>query len=150
MEHGNYQPISYDPVTGRLYRREQVAGRLREDGYIQINFQSKEHLAHRVVWYLVHGRWPTNDLDHRDGDKTNNRIENLREVTHGENMQNKVTPHKNNRSGYLGVQSHAGGYKAVIKKDGVAYYLGLYKTAEEAHQVYMNKKKELHIDSSQR
>lgn len=59
-------------------------------------------LQHRVAWALHYGEWPAGDLDHINGDKLDNRIENLREVMPGENARNRPT-YRKNRSGVQGV-----------------------------------------------
>ena len=59
--------------------------------------------AHRVIFALYHGFWPENDIDHIDGDASNNRIENLRDVTKAINQKNKKM-NKNNTSGHCGIR----------------------------------------------
>ena len=80
--------LNYDPDTGDFtwkvstsnrVRVGQVAGTLRHDGYIRIKVNGKLYLAHRLAWFFVYGVWPVEFLDHIDQDKSNNRINNLRE-----------------------------------------------------------------------
>ncbi len=65
------------------------AGRQRPDGYRHIQIDGKKYLEHRVVWKLVHGEWPVGWIDHIDRDKSNNSIENLRDVTPSESAYNR-------------------------------------------------------------
>lgn len=62
---------------------------LDHEGYKSGEILGQRHLAHRVVWALAHGSWPEKTIDHIDGDKTNNRIGNLRDVTNEVNNRNK-------------------------------------------------------------
>jgi hypothetical protein len=55
-----------------------VAGVINEDGFIEIMIDGEEYLAHRLVWMYVHGKFPDGEINHINGDKTDNRIENLR------------------------------------------------------------------------
>lgn len=109
--------LTYDPDTGDLTwlaRRDvkaswntRYAGRpalacVHEDGYRKGRIHRKLVRAHRVAWALHHGRWPNLDLDHINGDRSDNRISNLREVTRSENQRNMRLP-SDNRSGVIGV-----------------------------------------------
>lgn len=89
--------------------------------------------AHRVAWAIVYGEWPTHSIDHIDGDAGNNRIENLRDVSHGENMLNKWKA-ANNASGVNGVSwnKNRKKWEAYTKIGGKRCSLGHWKTIEEA------------------
>lgn len=86
----------------------------------------KRYLAHRVIWLMEYGKWPSLEIDHRDRDGLNNRLRNLRDVTHGVNQSNV-----RRREGgvYLGT---GGTWIAEIKRDGVRRYLGSFPSKEEA------------------
>lgn len=71
-------------------------------GYKCASIDGKKYKAHRVIWAIVHGKWPDGDIDHINGVTSDNRLSNLRMVTHRENMKNKKTP-PNNTSGAMGV-----------------------------------------------
>ena len=146
--------LSYDPLTGDFTRRGSPRGRHREDGiagslyscgYIYIYVQSKRYIAHRLVWLYVHGYMPVNDLDHINGVRSDNRIENLRECTRSENMQNYKLP-STNKSGFLGVHWRAreNRWAAVINHQKVMHRLGTFATAAEARDAYLSAKKLLH------
>lgn len=115
-------------------------------GYVQIGIDGKHYLAHRLAWYYVHGVWPADQLDHRDGVRSNNRMSNLREAGHAENGQNQ-TLRSDNTSGFLGVSwfKRDSNWKAQIRLNGTSYSLGYFDTPEEAHAAYLAAKKNLHL-----
>lgn len=88
--------------------------------------------AHRVIWALVHGEWPELQIDHINGRRHDNRIENLRQVTPAENSKN--VRRRDNTSGVLGVSRHStsGKWVAQLAIDGKNTYLGSFDTIEEA------------------
>lgn len=138
----------YCQDTGSLLRNDKPVGTIRKDGYIKISYKRNSLLAHRVVWAIHYGRMPTDIIDHINGDKTDNRISNLREVNKSINGQNRKTATKKNPTGYLGVHLHAGKYCASIKFNGKKIHLGRYETAEEAHKVYLEEKRKLHTGNT--
>ena len=113
------------------------AGNFRMDGYRKLKFCGKQYLIHRVAWLLHHGYWPTGDIDHIDGNPSNNKLENLRDVPHNINLQNRKSATIKNKTGFLGVVKRKNKYAAHIHKSGKQIYLGLFLTAELAHQAYM-------------
>ena len=108
-----------------------------ESGYTVITIDGCPYQAHRLAWLLKYGEWPTKDIDHKDRDGTNSRIENLRLATRSENRSNQKKP-KNNTSGFKGVTWHksARKWQAAIVTDGKFKYLGIYDSAEDAHAEY--------------
>jgi len=148
------QVLHYDQETGfftwRSFRNGRaVAGSLAgslANGYLQIRLFGKSYLAHRLAWLYVHSKWPVGSLDHIDTDGFNNRISNLREATDSENGQNRQRPQVNNESGFLGVFQLKGrkNWRAQIRINRRQIYLGVFKTATEAHEAYVAAKRELH------
>jgi hypothetical protein len=110
-----------------------VAGYLKNTGYITIRINGWNYQAHRLAWLYVHGVWPTDQLDHINGVRDDNRIANLREATSQENNRNAGL-RKDNSSGITGVGWHKRRQKfqARIAVDGRLIYLGRFDTLEEA------------------
>lgn len=111
------QRLRYEPETGKLYWRERpdmptgwnarYAGALafntpHKDGYRRGRIAGTSILAHRVVWAVVHGFWPTQEIDHENGDPADNRVANLREASRADNNRNRARG-RNNTSGVVGV-----------------------------------------------
>lgn len=92
--------------------------------------------AHRIAWTLYYGEWPANQIDHINGVRTDNRVENLRVVTNQENQRNKAIP-KSNTSGVMGVSwcKRDKKWRAEIRIDGRSKHLGYFNTLEEAAEV---------------
>ena len=162
----------YEPETGKLFWAE---SRPREDfttvagcniwngqfagkevacrhncGYLKlcltkIDGKRKEYLAHRVIWLLTTGDWPENDIDHIDGNRSNNRISNLRTVTRAENMKNKSMP-SNNKSGTIGVcwTTKRGRWLATITVGRKTRRLGEFVNKEDA--ISARKKAEVELN----
>lgn len=108
-------------------------------GYRQIWIDGTMVNAHRVVWEHVHGAIPSGkEVDHINGQRSDNRIANLRLVTRAENLQNRHAPRKNSRSGVKGViwneQSQL--WRAIIMNRGVRHHLGSFKTIAAAGAAY--------------
>lgn len=122
-----------------------VAGTIRH-GYVLIGVDGRQRLAHRLAWLLVTGEWPTADIDHINGNRSDNRIANLRQVTRSVNMENQRRPRGNNSSGFLGVgwDKEKRRWRAQIKVNGVNLILGRFRTPEEAHGAYIAAKRKLH------
>ena len=90
--------LSYDPETGefrwRISRGRVSVGDIAGShpnrvGYLRIMLGDVEYRAHRLAWLYIYGKWPELVIDHIDRNKTNNRIANLRDVSHAENMRNR-------------------------------------------------------------
>lgn len=148
------QLFAYDGESGELVWRKNVlprakagavAGFISTDGYRRIGFRGVVYLGHRLVWLYHNGAWPEKFLDHIDGNRANNRIENLRSASRTENNRN-VSIQKNNKSGFKGVSlmKRDNVWVAQITVDRKNYYLGRFPTPEEAHEAYCRAAKELH------
>jgi hypothetical protein len=146
--------LAYDENTGVFTRRIAIgrhgcyrAGVIPggpSKGYWKICIDGFKYFAHRLAWFYVHAEWPTQQIDHIDGNRLNNAIANLRLASNAENSQNERTPRANNKSGYLGVSFDRGKWAAWIKIDGKTKNLGRYLTPEEAHVAYVEAKKKIH------
>jgi hypothetical protein len=95
---------------------------------------------------MVHGEWPKHYIDHINGERSDNRLCNLREATNSQNQQNKKRAMKNSKSGVLGVfwDKERSAFRAEIRLNGKGKFLGRFKTAEEASEVYLAYKRQLH------
>lgn len=146
--------ILYDPKTGLWKWLVRDTNRKAKDwfegtktklGYRSFQIKAKSYMAHRLAWLYMTGEWPSNEIDHKNRVRHDNRWENLREVTKNVNMQNQATPHKNNKSGYLGVQLRKNGkYYAEIKYDKQRVFLGVFLVPEEASAAYLQAKEIYH------
>lgn len=131
--------------SGKM-RKGSTVGGLDKDGYLSTTINNKRYRIHRLLWFYVHGEYPKNQIDHINGNKTDNSIGNLRESTPLQNMQNIRKPLSNNKSGYLGVYLNkiTNRYYSQIKKGNLRICLGYFDTPEEAYNVYLKKKREIH------
>lgn len=138
--------LSYNKRTGEFrwrikYSRKvvpgSVAGGRNVAGYIVIGIDGVCYYAHRLAWFYVNGQWP-DQIDHKDGDRSNNKWSNLRIATHQQNVLNAKLA-CNNTSGFKGVSWHkaANKWSAYIILNLKKKHLGLFETAEEAHQAYL-------------
>jgi hypothetical protein len=87
--------LDYDPATGLLTwkishgaaRKGKVAGSLRKTGYRSVVMDDKNYYTHRVCWLMTYGAWPEHTINHINGDKSDNRIENLEDIHTGQNSR---------------------------------------------------------------
>ena len=88
--------------------------------------------AHRLIWAIYYGKWPDNEIDHINGNPRDNRIVNLRDVTHAQNAWN-IGSHIGSSSKYAGVSRRGNRWRArVLSIDGREIHLGTYDTEQEA------------------
>lgn len=149
--------ISYDPASGEFrWARAgrgiaigKAAGSLSRFGYHIIKLGRQQYRAHRLAWLIAHGEWPDGEIDHINGDRTDNRLANLRVVDRAANSQNRWTAHRDNLScGLLGAtwnRQHKR-WQAKLQARKVRHHLGYFDTPQQAHEAYMAAKKRLHID----
>jgi len=133
--------LHYDEETGIFTRKTRVANRLagsvsgarHNKGYIQIMIDGENHLAHRLAWFYVYGKWPINQIDHINRIKTDNKIKNLRDVDSSINQHN-VGIRSHNSSGVTGVykSSRSKKWVATIEVRNKKHCLGTYSSLDEA------------------
>jgi hypothetical protein len=135
--------VKVGAIAGYIKRASNRKGETRFYRFVSIG--KVRYRAHRLVWFYHHGVWPSELLDHKDGNGLNNRLDNLREATHSTNAFNTGIS-ANNTSGYKGVSYNrkANRYHAYIYINRKYKHLGCYTTAEEASKVYEANARELH------
>lgn len=161
-----HELFALDYTTGQLVWRRRVeltqwdktanskyagkaAGTLDKAGYVQIIIGGRggfRTYAHRVVFAMVNGRWPKDEVDHRFGERSDNRPGEIREATRAEQCQNMKT-RSDNKSGFTGVCWHpkTKKWRARIKVNGKYHSLGLFVTKEDANEAYLESKSKLHL-----
>ena len=146
--------FDYDPATGNLIWRArpqrhfknrhasatnsglagQVAGTLMSTQYRLVTLDRKTYLAHRLVWFWHHGRFPCQDMDHINRIRSDNRIENLRECSKTQNQQSRRSWRA---SGSRGVeQLSVGTWRARIQLNGRPIHLGTFFSEKAAALAY--------------
>ena len=115
-------------------------------GYVGCMLDGKPYLLHRLVYLYIHGYMPVNDIDHINGDKTDNRIENLRVVSKAGNQQNIRKAYTTSTSGLLGAfysKKHRNWFSRICV-NGKRKWLGTFENSNQAHQAYVEAKRYLH------
>ncbi len=104
-----------------------------DSGYKVGQINHKPYKAHRIIWAIVHGEWPTGLIDHINGDRSDNRIENLRVVSPTGNMRNMRLPSRN-KSGVIGVwwNKRIGKWTSQIRTDGGRVHVGDFSEKDDA------------------
>jgi hypothetical protein len=146
------QLLRYDPETGKLFWRKREASALISgayarrfntrfagteaftalcsNGYKQGHVLSGKQLAHRVIWAIANGEWP-DEIDHIDGDRANNCIANLRNVSRSTNCKNLASQARR-ASGHIGVRFTKGRWQASITANGKRLHLGRFEREADA------------------
>ena len=129
----NDPKVCNNPNTGQFLRKGKQAGCIKEDGYRVIMIQGVRCFEHRLVWAIHNGLVPTGYvLDHKNGNRSDNRLENLRLATHSQNAINRKRT--GTTSGTRGVMLHKATNKwlAKICINGTSKHLGVFSTKKEA------------------
>jgi hypothetical protein len=155
------QAFDYTPTTGDLSWRARpdtgraarifnnmglvgkTTGCLNGCGYLRILWNRKHYVAHRLAWKHFYGREPQGELDHINGNRSDNRIANLREADTSQNCAN-VPLRKDNTSGLKGVRAYKGKYVASVRKDKKVVFYATFDTAAEAYEAYCREAKMAH------
>lgn len=126
--------VRYIPETGEFFRGDKKIGYDNGRGYLKASLDNKEYYLHRLAWLYSYGEF-TELIDHKDQNKSNNKLDNLRSVTNSKNLHNRGLP-VNNKSGYKGVHyvGSRSKYLAYITINSKRKHLGIFKTLEEAIQ----------------
>ncbi|WP_179103944.1 HNH endonuclease [Burkholderia pseudomallei] len=141
--------FAYDPDTGVLTKKKapllhggfrdcnQIMQSNNGNGYLIARVNGHNRRVHRLAWEMHYSVDAPPIMDHINNDRADNRISNLREVGHAENQWNKSL-NRNNSVGLKGAHYHktSGKWASHIRCRGKRKRLGLFETAEEAHEVY--------------
>lgn len=150
--------LSYNPETGVFtwlaypnaqYRSSarigHPAGSITTRGYRCIGVAGRIYAEHRLAWLYMTGEWPKDQIDHRNGVKTDNHWANLRKATHSQNAMNKTT-YKSNTSGHKGVSRFRDKWAANVSVQGHQKFLGYFTTVEGAAAAVAEARTKLHGD----
>jgi hypothetical protein len=153
--------FDFDPLTGLFARKIAltnkvkstiglwVPGWMTQYGYCALRLEGGAFLAHRLAWLHVHGEWPSGQIDHINGARTDNRIENLRVVTNAVNQTNLSPASSTSHSKVRGAHwnSRLRKFQSQVEVAGKRLYLGLFDTAEQAHQAYVEARRQHGIEA---
>ena len=137
--------IFYDPNTGiftwsvtksATSVAGYIAGNTNTDGYIRITIDGKKYAAHILAWLYVHGVMPIAILDHKNQNRQDNKISNLRPSDCSNNGLNRSKPRPRTKTGLLGVSCARGKYQANLQVRKQRIFLGEYMAAEDAATAY--------------
>jgi len=145
--------LSYDPESGIFHWKKtlshrnkagNIAGTITDRGYVVITIKRSRLMAHRLAWLYFYGSYPDGVIDHIDGEKANNAIANLRDISQVINTRNNCLS-KNNTSGYPGVylNKKTGKWAVQIWHGMKRKCLGSYELKEHAIQVRKQAEAEL-------
>ncbi len=128
----------------RIKAGDVVGAGSTKNGYKCTAINGKQYYQHRLVWLYVHGSWPEGSIDHINGDRTDNRIENLRPATPSQNQHNRRKT--KSKQGMTGAYKSSKGvtWYSTIMVENKKHYLGTFKTEEEAARAYAEAKAKLH------
>lgn len=137
--------LDYNPATGIFkwigsrpkVTAGMVAGSIHAKGYRYIVVEGKSYRAGRLAWLYMNDIWPVDQIDHINGIRSDDRIDNLREATNSQNKMN--TPiYRNNTVGSRGVGWHKKSqkYRARIQVNGKRMHLGQFDTVGDARLAY--------------
>jgi hypothetical protein len=118
----------------KRYAGKEAFTHVGNHGYRVGNFMNTVLLAHRVIYAMHCGNWDFEIVDHIDGNRLNNKIENLRQCSNAENIRNKAK--SKGKALPKGVSAHQGKYIAYITKNYQQMYLGVFDTVEKAATAY--------------
>ena len=144
--HSIKEHYSYNPITGE-FKNNRTGNTTRpshSEGYHRVQYRGVRYFVHRLAYWWLTNEWPE-EVDHKNRDTSDNRFINLRKATQQQNSCNKSTRGK---SIYRGITWYKKNKKwgVTLRKNGKAYYIGLYNSEYEAAVVYNKAAKELHED----
>ena len=149
--------LSYDAETGEVRWKLRIGTRSKigalvgsaHDGYLRVKIYGRLYMLHRLVWFIHTGEWPKYEIDHINGNRRDNRIDNLRDVPKRINQQNQHKARASSTTGLLGVSKcrHRDGFLAQIRVNRKTKHLGFFATEAQAHAAYLAAKSVWHKES---
>jgi len=148
--------LKYDPETGILTWKapeckpskagKEASAINKASGYARVFIDGIHLFAHRVAWMVYHGKPPSGVIDHINGIRHDNRLCNLRDATLSMNRQNLRNESTRSTSGFLGVsfRKSLNLFEAKIGYEGKSITIGYFKSPEDAHDAYVQRKRQLH------
>jgi HNH endonuclease len=148
--------LQYDPDTGVLIWRTKpsrgvkagrIAGTPTSEGYIALQINKQKMYAHRAIWLYVHGVWPSEEIDHINRIRNDNRLCNLRLANRLENSHN-TRKHDKSLLGHKGVAWHNRNKKWQVQMRfcGKSYYVGQFLNLQDAIQARLQAETKLYAD----
>jgi hypothetical protein len=138
--------LDYNSETGEWFWKTKLkAGGKCSQGYWRIKIDQKSYKAHRLAWLYAFGKFPQSQIDHVNGNRSDNRLCNLRLASNAENQMNRAKAAVTNNSGFLGVNFNkvVGKFAARIQSNGKRIHIGYFDSPEDASSAYIAKKTEL-------
>lgn len=138
--------ISYDEKTGKVFWKKLTSPRIKigneagskyANGYTYLHLNNTVFMMHRIIWFYYYGEWPESEIDHINGERSDNRICNLRLVTRRQNMQNK----KRNREGLPSgawFNKEQNRWLSGFGAENKFFHLGSFDNQKDALQAYSN------------
>lgn len=150
--------LEYDSNIGELiwkqdyskFKKGTVAGSINGQGYRMVSFNKLSTGAHRIIWFLIYGSFPDGIVDHINRKRKDNRLENLRNISVGENNQNIDVMSRVGLGRLVGASfcKTKNKWQAKIRLNYKTTFIGYFDTEEEAHNAYLAKKREIHTASN--
>ena len=136
----------FNKTNSKQRKKGSEVGYINAYGYVVCKINSCSYYVHRLMWQMFFGSLNGKDIDHINGNKSDNRMENLRLVTKKENNRNLRKAKINSKTSLIRACFHkkSGKFIAQIQNNGKYEYIGLFETAKEAHEAYLNRKREIH------
>jgi len=142
-----HELLNYNEATGVFTRKTSkkgspagaVVGSRENTGYLKMSIDGKIYRAHRIAWIYFYGEIP-GVIDHIDGDRSNNAIQNLRNVDQKTNMENKRMFKRH----LAGAHRCRDKWRTSITVDRKTVHIGVFDTAEQASAAYIDAKRKYH------